>query len=74
MASLPRRLLATRPASAPPLTKTSCQLGEAVNTAATKAPAWAGVRAAADACRPSTRAAQYTMVSGLSTVTPASAA
>ena len=42
MASLPRRLLATRRASAPPLTKTSCQLAEAVNTAATKAPAWTG--------------------------------
>lgn len=52
MASMPRRLPASLPISAPPLTRTSCQLAEAANTAATNTPAAAGVKAAAKACRP----------------------
>src|SRR6266487_4548513 len=58
MASMPRRLEARRPISLPPLTRTSCQLAEAATTAPTNAPASAGVSAAAEARRPSTRAAQ----------------
>ena len=53
MSSMPRRLLATRPISAPPLTSTGCQLAETRNTAAANAAAYAGVKAAAEACRPS---------------------
>jgi hypothetical protein len=71
---MPRRLSATRRANAPPLTNTSCQLAEARVAAATNAAAWPGVSAVVAAWRPSTRAAQYTMVSGLTRVAPASAA
>jgi len=57
VASIARRLVATRPISAPPLTRTICQLAEAANTAAANAPASVGVKVAAEACRARTSAA-----------------